>query len=440
MPDPAIRDVQGNYSGTGSVVVTAPTHNSSPPLPDQIVAIMMTRDQGVTWSLPSGFSLLEQQDHSLDSLLSGAVAVKEATGSEPASYTFSHDGAGLGVGVVLLSIQDSAGVAFSDMAEDTGFNATQTSPSVTPTAAGNLILRASLAEREGTTTPYIAPPSGFTEVTELRSSVNRIEIEVSSAAATDTNPTGIAGASSYSNVGETASFSCYSIGLVIDMAGDPTVYLAARAELEASPGASRLFTSQFLATRAVLAADIPLELYDRLQARVILNQPVSAAATVIRRLQVRAILNADALPAMQVTRHLSARAIMTVAASESILGPGYGLTPGSSGSGGGVGSGAGYDQYYDLTSEYREGDEFLAFLPDRGVRGLVGVVRVLARSVRDEDQRQRLDVIQFTPLDEEVFIPRLARGDQIRVRQDRTIQHEFRQFERDTRRRRRWWR
>lgn len=139
-----------------------------------------------------------------------------------------------------------------------------------------------------------------------------------------------------------------------------------------------------------------------------------------------AVLKLSPAATLETEAELAGEAVILLWPGENPLGEGYGLTVGD----GSAGS-FNLTTFDDITAQLREGDEFIAVLPDHGVNGMVGVARVLERTASDEDRRQRLSAIQFTPFaDAESLVPRLGSGDQVRVPQQRTVQHDLNRFQR----------
>lgn len=129
---------------------------------DLLVAVVAIAFGGATWTSPAGWTTVTGD------VTNGSVTAntfqKIATGSEPASYTFTHSGpAALNKSAGIARITDASRSNPIDVsANGTGSSATPTCPTATTTVKRTLILR--VMAQADTTTDDTGEPAGTTLV------------------------------------------------------------------------------------------------------------------------------------------------------------------------------------------------------------------------------------------------------------------------------------
>src|SRR5690606_6059456 len=112
---------------------------------------------------PDGWTLLAAQASDAD-FTRGKLFIKQASSSEPATYTLTHGLAGLpgAAGVAILICIENAELPAVWAASTAGSGASISTPSVTPSSANGIEVRFAAADGGGTG-QTITPPSGYTE-------------------------------------------------------------------------------------------------------------------------------------------------------------------------------------------------------------------------------------------------------------------------------------
>lgn len=142
-------------SGTGSGSVTRPTGTTTGDL--LIAGIMFESGTGATLSIPTGWTLIRRTDQS--SNVGMATYFRIATSGEPASYAFRASGK-WAVGISRVSgANQTSPIAVSNGNSSSNSSTSVVAPSVTTTAANQLVLAFYTNKKNGTYTPA----SGTTE-------------------------------------------------------------------------------------------------------------------------------------------------------------------------------------------------------------------------------------------------------------------------------------
>lgn len=152
------------YAGSSSWVGNRPSGTVQD---DLLITHICINDAAFSVSTPpSGWNVVEGPVDSLDGDCRGYVYYKVAGASEPSTYTWTMS-TGSASGAIhtvrYIGVDTSAPINISDSVGTAASTVNHTSPSITPSVDGCLIVGFCHVDKSGTQTPYWTPPSGYDE-------------------------------------------------------------------------------------------------------------------------------------------------------------------------------------------------------------------------------------------------------------------------------------